>query len=366
LDTKRLALLASVALLVMLDWATPSAWAAGALLAIPVLIALLQSEIRLGAAIIAVAIGSIGLKLIATDPLGGSQIASAAVQITVILLAAVASLRSTAHNMRAGDLLSRVNPSREHPGHEAHMAALEAHHHTIEQQITSLKLSNRELDRFAYIAAHDLQEPLRTVSSFSNLLADALPDLTGEPAQFLELIQSNAVRGEGLVKDLLAYARLNGDWQPEWLDLNTLLQEVSCTIRKDNTKAVITLADMPRILGNAGQLRQAFTHLVDNGVKFNKHDRPRVDVGVEEDDQHWRFNVKDNGIGMDVTMHERIFEIFTRLNNRDDFAGTGIGLAICRRVMDLHHGAIAVTQSTPQGSVVTCTLPKNIAATRDR
>lgn len=234
-------------------------------------------------------------------------------------------------------------------------------HTQLERQNITLAKSHREFERFAYAAAHDLQEPLRTVASFSELLLEELPPLDNQAGEYLAVLQDNASRGYELVKDLLRYTQLKPGLHIESIDINELMQEISTSFLDLEPEATVTFSDLPIVQGDREVLAQVLTQLIGNGIKFNKSARPHVDVTDASSDSSWQILVRDNGIGIEPAMQKRVFELFTRLHDRSEFTGTGVGLAICRRAMDLHEGNIDVLQSNSEGTTFACYLPKPVA-----
>ncbi len=225
-----------------------------------------------------------------------------------------------------------------------------------------LRRANQDLEQFAYSASHDLQEPLRTIKIYSELLADRLGTaVEGETAEFLDFLQSAATRMELLVRDLLAYTqvtRLNA--QPEDTDANQAMAETLANLGGAivESGATVTRDNLPVVRAHGTHLRQLFQNLIGNAIKYRSEDRtPAVHIGAGRQDGYWVFSVRDNGIGIPPEFKEQIFGLFSRLHNADRYTGTGIGLAICQRIVERYHGRIWVESEPGRGSDFRFTLP---------
>jgi PAS domain S-box-containing protein len=221
--------------------------------------------------------------------------------------------------------------------------------------------SNKELEQFAFVASHDLQEPLRTISTFTNLLAQRYKGKLDEDArQFLHYTVDGASRMQVLINDLLSYSRISTRGQEfSEVDLNKVL-----TVTLDNLKtrieeknALISSDKLPVIYGDEGQLGQLIQNLVGNALKFCTT-MPRIHVSAREETDHYLFSVKDNGIGIEAEYSDKIFLIFQRLVNKEEFEGSGIGLAICKRVVERHGGKIFFESKPGEGTTFYFTIPK--------
>jgi PAS domain S-box-containing protein len=226
-----------------------------------------------------------------------------------------------------------------------------------------LARSNSELQQFAYVASHDLQEPLRMIGSYTQLLERRYGDkLDSDAREFMDFIVDGATRMKQLIEDLLAYSRVGTrgkELRP--VKAQAALERALVNLRAamDSSGAQITHDTLPDVNGDDTQLTQLFQNLIGNAIKFRKKDEPlRVHVGVQDAGEHWRFAVTDNGIGIEPQYFERIFMVFQRLHTRDEYPGTGIGLAICKKVVDRHRGRIWVESSYGEGSSFIFTLPK--------
>lgn len=225
-----------------------------------------------------------------------------------------------------------------------------------------LKRSNQDLQQFAYVASHDLQEPLRMVSSYTQLLADRYRDQLDEKAEkFIFYAVDGAVRMQKLIQDLLTFSRINTHGHSfSVVDLNILLEQVVGDLNAAlmETGGQVTHDRLPEVMGDQSQLGQVLQNLVGNGLKFNKTETPKVHVSVQKNDGHWRFSVKDNGIGIDPRHHEKVFVIFQRLHTRAAYPGTGIGLALCKQIVIRHRGEIWFESVPDQGTTFYFTLPE--------
>ena len=225
-----------------------------------------------------------------------------------------------------------------------------------------LRRANADLEQFAYSASHDLQEPLRTIKIYSELLADRLAaSVEGETAEFLDFLRTAATRMEMLVRDLLAYTQVHTlDTPLEEVDANETLHEALSNLGGAITEssAVVTCDKLPSVRAHGTHLRQLFQNLVSNAIKYRSDERtPAVHIGAERHDGFWIFTVRDNGIGIHPEFKEQIFGLFSRLHNNDHYAGTGIGLAICQRILERYHGRIWVESEPGRGSEFRFALP---------
>jgi len=225
-----------------------------------------------------------------------------------------------------------------------------------------LSRSNKELEQFAYVASHDLQEPLRMVSSFTQLLEKRYKDQLDEDArQFIHYAVDGAVRMQGLINDLLNYSRIGTRGQKFLpVDFNHVLGRTinNLTISIREKDALIHNDELPSVIGDEGQLVQLMQNLVGNALKFCKT-TPKVHISAKEDSGHWLFAVKDNGIGIEKDYFDKIFLIFQRLVPKEEYSGTGIGLAICKRIVERHGGKIWVESQLGIGTTFYFTLIKN-------
>ena len=227
---------------------------------------------------------------------------------------------------------------------------------------TELRRANADLEQFAYSASHDLQEPLRTIKIYSELLAGHLSTaVEGEAAEFLDYLRGAATRMEMLVRDLLAYTQVSRLEAPvAEVDTNEALAEVIANLRGAiaESGAAVTCDKLPPVCAHKTHVRQLLQNLVGNAIKYRSEDRaPEVHIGAERQDGYWLFTVRDNGIGIQPEFKEQIFGLFSRLHNADRYDGTGIGLAICQRIVERYHGRIWVESEPGRGSEFRFTLP---------
>ncbi len=231
----------------------------------------------------------------------------------------------------------------------------------MEEQVKELARSNDELEQFAYVVTHDLQEPLRAINSFVQLLKKYCDHQLDERAN--DLI-SHAVAGTNrmqvLIDDLLTYAQVNANQTLIQVDceklLNNVLTDLSVIIGECN--ALITHDKLPMVTGIPFQLIQLFTNLINNALKFQREQPPKIHIGIEENLNEWIFSVTDNGIGIEEQYLERIFRVFQRLHSRREYVGTGIGLAICKKVVEHHGGRIWIKSELNVGSSIYFTIPR--------
>lgn len=233
---------------------------------------------------------------------------------------------------------------------------------TIAKYTEELHRSNEELEQFAYVASHDLQEPLRKISSYLQLIEDRYADRLDEDGkEFINYAVDGALRMKQLINDLLLYSRVQrnkGKFSLVNVEevLDTVLEDLALSIEEN--QAEITHDPLPEITSNRGQLCQLFQNLIANAIKFRNQDvSPIVHIGVEKQDDVWQFCVRDNGIGMQPDYFERIFVIFQRLHSRKKYAGTGIGLAICKRIVQNHGGRIWLESEVGHGTTFYFTFP---------
>ena len=230
----------------------------------------------------------------------------------------------------------------------------------------ALERSNRDLQQFAYVASHDLQEPLRMVSSFVRLLGDRYKGrMDADADEYIHFAVDGATRMQRLVDDLLAFSRVSSRARPvAETDAGAVLEEVLAALRTtvSEGKAQVEVGAMPRLPADASQLGLVFQNLIANAVKFHGDKPPRIKVAAVLDGEDWHFTVADNGIGIDMAHATRLFQIFQRLH-RDEYPGTGIGLAICKKIVERHGGRIWIESTPGQGATFHFTIPRMAAAT---
>ncbi|MGA2751429.1 MAG: ATP-binding protein, partial [Verrucomicrobiota bacterium] len=235
----------------------------------------------------------------------------------------------------------------------------------LQMTAEEVKRSNRDLEQFAYIASHDLQEPLRAVGGYVKLLQHRFPsNVDAKALEYINGAVEGATRMERLISDLLAYSRVgtrHGDLSPMNLDgvLDTALRNLHTLIM--STEAKVTRDALPTVAVDGTQIMQIFQNLIGNAIKFRSERPPEIHVGAQKQTGRWVFSVRDNGIGIEPQYFERIFQIFQRLHSRRHYPGTGIGLAICKKMVERHGGEIWVESEPGKGSTFFFTLPENTA-----
>ena len=259
----------------------------------------------------------------------------------------------------AGSLEQRIA---ERERAQAELKALnEALEHRVADRTAELKRSNEDLEQFAYVASHDLQEPLRMVASFTQLLARRYEDkLDKDAKEFIHFAVDGATRMQTLINDLLAYSRVGTRGKPfEPIDLNHLLSRVLVNLKVaiDESHAVVTHDPLPIVTGDATQLTQLLQNLIGNAIKFRADKSPQIHFGVSRRGGDWHFSIRDNGIGIEQKYFDRIFVIFQRLHSRQDYPGTGIGLALCKKIVERHGGRIWVESTEGKGTTFYFQLP---------
>lgn len=232
----------------------------------------------------------------------------------------------------------------------------------LRESIDKLKTSNRELEQFAYVASHDIQEPLRMVSSFTQLLEHRYKNkLDANADEYIEFIVDGAKRMKDLIDDLLAFSRLNTEAREfEIILMELTLDDVLINLKpqiKEN-KAQINHDALPKIMADRSQITQLLQNLISNAIKFHGDEQPHIHISADESENEWTISVRDNGIGIDPDYQEQIFSIFKRLHTRQEYDGTGIGLAICKRIVSRHEGRIWVDSEEGKGSTFYFTIPK--------
>jgi PAS domain S-box-containing protein len=225
-----------------------------------------------------------------------------------------------------------------------------------------LEQSNLELKQFAYIASHDLQSPLRSISGFVQLLKSEYEDKLDEQGQdWIRRTVQSVGQMQTMIRDLLSYSSVDARSQPftqiPFLDVvNDALTLLESSIH--DSGAQVTCGPLPEIMGDRSQLVQLIENLIGNGLKYRDDKPPHIHVSAEPSGKEWIFSVRDDGIGIDPEHYEQIFEIFKRLHNQTDYPGTGIGLAVCRRVVNRHGGKIWVKSEPGHGSTFRFTIPE--------
>lgn len=235
-----------------------------------------------------------------------------------------------------------------------------------EALINSLNASNTQLSQFAYVCSHDLQEPMRMISAFSGRLEKRVESLAPELlnderfSTYLDQLTKGALNGQALIKDILAYSKLDHDKQAfAPVDCHEIVQEVRNILDPNETGIIKTDGQLPVVRGIRTQLHQLFLNLISNGLKYIKPGlSPQVTIIFADNDTHWILEFQDNGIGIDPKNFDAIFQMFRRLHRKDEFLGTGIGLTICKKIVENHQGEISVNSAPGEGSSFTVTLLK--------
>ncbi|PKL77305.1 MAG: hypothetical protein CVV27_05920 [Candidatus Melainabacteria bacterium HGW-Melainabacteria-1] len=234
----------------------------------------------------------------------------------------------------------------------------------LNQHVQALAISNRDLEQFAYIASHDLQEPLRMISSFLSQLEKKYSNLLDDKGRrYIHFAVDGAQRMRQIILDLLEYSRLSktGTNDLESVNLNQLMHEIKLLLRKkiQESDAQLHWQDLPTLQISRTQARQLFQNLIDNALKYARPEvRPEVRLEVQETEQEWVFSVADNGLGIETEYFDKIFVIFQRLHPKEQFSGTGIGLAICKKIVESLGGRIWLDSRPAEGSCFYFSLKK--------
>ncbi len=244
---------------------------------------------------------------------------------------------------------------------EGEIAERQAAQESLQRAADQLTRSNQELEQFAYIASHDLQEPLRVVTGYVQLIERKYKTrLDAEADQFMDYIREGVSRMQQLITDLLSYSRLGTRGKPFGrVKVETVLEHATTNLQPliDQNGAVVAHQALPEVQGDEMQLVQLFQNLIANAVKFHGDRRPEVSVSARPENGHWVFEVRDNGIGIERQYWDQIFVIFQRLHTRQKYPGTGIGLAVCKRIVERHGGRIWLDSQPNLGTTFYFTLP---------
>lgn len=231
-----------------------------------------------------------------------------------------------------------------------------------EQTEAALLRSNTELEQLAYVASHDMQEPLRMVASYLQLVAQRYKGrLDADADEFIGYAVDGAKRMQALINDMLAYSRVGTKARPfEPTDCAKVLETALANLRiaLADSRAEVTHGPLPEVMGDPTQLLQLFQNLIGNALKFRGEAPPQVRIEAEPVEGHWRFTVRDNGIGIAPEYHQRIFVLFQRLHGRTEYPGTGIGLAICKKIVERHGGTIGVASEPGAGATFSFTIAR--------
>ena len=236
----------------------------------------------------------------------------------------------------------------------------------LEERSQQLARSNSQLEQFAYVASHDLQEPLRMIGSYLQILEQRYKGrLDAEADEFIGYAVNGAKRMQTLINDLLAFSRVDTKAKPfREVDCAAVVDTVTRSLRMaiEDCGAQLTIEPLPKVMGDALQLEQLFQNLITNAIKFHGAQAPQVRIEAQAEDGYWSFSVQDNGIGIAPEYFTRIFVLFQRLHHRDAYPGTGIGLAICKKIVEHHGGRIWVESELGKGCAFRFTLPRHGAA----
>ena len=243
-----------------------------------------------------------------------------------------------------------------------HQLRIQRLQHQLIQQNEELLRSNRELEQFAYVVSHDLQQPLQSVTGFVKLLQLKYEIMLDEVAQdYLNRIYETGTRMQRLIQDLLTYAQVDRQGEAlQPLDCNQILEQVLDNLQGAIAakNATLTYDSLPQILGSETQLMQLFQNLISNGIKFVPSDvTPTISIASVRHKNQWQIGVRDNGIGIEAEHLEKIFEIFQRIHSTQKYPGTGIGLATCKKIVERHGGRIWVESKLGEGTTFYFTLP---------
>jgi PAS domain S-box-containing protein len=283
------------------------------------------------------------------------------------------------HDGQVRWMLGRANPVDENDGsiqlwigtntdiHEKKLAEQElemrvaARTKALLESNKELQRSNEDLEQFAYVASHDLKEPLRMIASYAQLLSRKIDTKDPEAAEFVHFMENGVAKMKLLINDLLEYSRIGtGDELFSSVDLNKVLEyvEQNLAIKLKESGATIVRRELPQLYGNSLMIMRLFQNLIENAIKFSREEElPKIEITSRQVEKNWLISVKDNGIGIDPQYHERIFSIFQRLHPADKYSGTGIGLSICRKIMEQHHGEIWLESKAGEGTVFHMAFP---------
>jgi PAS domain S-box-containing protein len=261
------------------------------------------------------------------------------------------------------DITERVRAEQELEKYREHLEELvEARTAQLTQANRSLAASNTELERFASVASHDLQEPLRMVAGYTQLLGRRYQGkLDAEADEFISFAVDGANRMQQLIQDLLSYSRLTTNGKA----LEISQSQAACEVALMNLRhaieesgAIITVDPLPAVQADAAQLSRVFQNLIGNAIKYRGEDKPRIQVAARTEGPQWVFSVHDNGIGIEPQFADRLFELFQRLPSGEKHSGSGMGLAICRRIVERHGGRIWVQSVPGEGATFLFTMPR--------
>lgn len=266
-------------------------------------------------------------------------------------------------NVEKTNALTRAKNEFETDQKEKEAAILRSKNEEIKHYVVKLEQSNNQLHQFASVASHDLREPLRMISSYISLLQRNMSNqVNSQQAEFMEFIKDGAKRMDQLITDLLQLAKVDANPRPETVDLNMVLQEIkwNLAVLVKEKNAHIIYPELPKVTADRAMILQLFQNLVGNGMKYNQSSSPVVKVNWRLTGTHLEITVSDNGIGIPENLREKAFQIFQRLHTNKQYSGTGIGLSICRKVVESMNGTITIGDMKGGGSVFTILLPTEI------
>jgi len=230
-----------------------------------------------------------------------------------------------------------------------------------EKRANELVIANKELEQFAYIASHDLREPLRTVSNYMHVFEEDYLDLLDDKAlNYLHVVNNSTKRMSILIKSLLDFSRLGHNLKSTNVDFKRLIEDVIADLETliKTSKTIIEVSEMPELNVYEAEIREVFQNLITNAIKFRRKGvGPKIQIISKKINEYWKFSVSDNGIGVESAHFERIFIIFQRLHTNEEYEGNGIGLANCKKIVQLHLGKIWVESNLGQGSTFHFTIP---------
>jgi signal transduction histidine kinase len=283
-----------------------------------------------------------------------------AIAVTLGISAPLRRLRASADRIAAGEM---VEPGLTHRRDEigSLSRAMTTMVRSLNQQAAELKRSNADLEQFAYVASHDLQEPLRMVSGFTGLLKRRYGGkLDADADEYIEFAVSGANRMQSLINDLLSYSRVGREEvAAKVVDTQVALDQALANLQTaiEDRSAMVSCGQLPTVWANHGMLVRLFQNLISNALKFCKAERPIVRIQAEARGGDWVFSVADNGIGIEPQYKDRIFLIFQRLHKQSEYPGTGIGLAVCKRIVERNGGRIWLESEAGKGTTFFFTLP---------
>ncbi|MCA9817340.1 MAG: PAS domain S-box protein [Candidatus Obscuribacterales bacterium] len=234
----------------------------------------------------------------------------------------------------------------------------------LQENLVELKRSNEDLQQFAYVCSHDLQEPLRVITNYTQLLERRYRGQLDDNADdFIEFITDAASRMQVLINDLLVFSRVHTRGQEmRETDCNYVVKKamdnLKLAIEENEATIVIETEPLPAVLGDSTQLTQLFQNIIGNAIKFRSEVKPIIRISTEEGQEYWTFKIRDNGIGFEMQYAARIFVIFQRLHPKETYAGSGIGLAVCKKIVERHGGVIAVESEPGEGTTIEFTLKR--------